>query len=214
MSDSRTVLAPYLDRLTASPDQVARDLDAYVALLRKWNAVQNLVSRETLNEVWTRHIGDSLQILRFLVPKDHIFVDLGSGGGLPALPLAIASRGLERRFELFEPVTKKAGFLKTVARELSLPVTVHAERAGPFDSRETADVITSRALAALPHLLGYALPFTGDSSRLLLHKGREYRAELDEAAALFDFDVVVHPSESGAGGVVLEIAYLRAKSIA
>jgi len=90
------------------------DLEHYAALLRKWNAVQNLVSRETLAEIWPRHIEDSLQLVPLLRPHDRQIIDLGSGGGLPAIPMAIASRETERRFTLVEPVAKKASFLRAV----------------------------------------------------------------------------------------------------
>jgi 16S rRNA (guanine527-N7)-methyltransferase len=193
---------------------VESDLDRYAALLRKWNAVQNLVSRETVGELWPRHIADSLQLMPLLRDSDQSLIDLGSGGGFPAIPLAIASHGLERRFTLVEPIAKKAAFLRTVARELALPVTVHALRAEQLDSRETFDVVTSRALAALPELLAMGGRLLAPSGRFLVHKGRNYRQELDAAAAHADFDVVIHPSESDPEGVILEISNLRAKSAA
>ena len=190
------------------------DLERFAALLRKWNAVQNLVSRETIDQLWPRHIDDSLQLMKFVRDTDRLVVDLGSGGGFPAIPMAIASRETERRFILVEPIAKKAAFLRTVARELDLPVTVLAQRAEEIDSRETADLVTSRALAALPALLGLCLPFSGPNTRLLLPKGRNYREELDAAAALHHFDMVVHPSQTDAEAVILEITNLRAKSAA
>ncbi len=190
------------------------DLERFAALLRKWNAVQNLVSRETVDELWPRHIDDSLQLMRYLRDSDRRVIDLGSGGGFPAIPLAIASRGRERRFTLVEPIAKKAAFLRTVARELDLPVTVETRRAEQIDSRETFDLVTSRALAFLPELMKLSLPFARASGHFLLHKGRNYRQELDAAAQHFHFDVLVHPSESDAEGVILEITNLRAKSAA
>jgi 16S rRNA (guanine527-N7)-methyltransferase len=190
------------------------DLEAYAALLRKWNAVQNLVSRETIDQLWPRHIDDSLQLMNLLRSTDLRVIDLGSGGGFPAIPLAIASRGTERRFTLVEPIAKKAAFLRTAARELRLPVTVETVRAQQIDSRETFDLVTSRALAALPDLLAIADRFLRPEGHMLLHKGQTYREELSRAAAHFDFDVVVHPSETDSTGVILEILNLRAKSAA
>jgi 16S rRNA (guanine527-N7)-methyltransferase len=190
------------------------DLERFATLLRKWNAVQNLVSRETVDELWPRHIDDSLQLMKFVRASDKRVLDLGSGGGFPAIPMAIASRETERRFTLVEPTAKKASFLRTVARELHLPVTVEARRAERIDSRETFDLITSRALATLPELLTLARPFAGPRGHLLLHKGRNHRQELDAAAQHFHFDVLVHPSESDPEGVILEISNLRAKSAA
>ena len=193
---------------------VQSDLEAYAALLKKWNAAQNLVSRETIGELWPRHIADSLQLMKFVRAEDLALIDLGSGGGFPAIPMAIASRETKRRFTLVEPNAKKASFLRTVARELKLPLQVEARRAEQIDSRETFDLITSRALSALPELLALCRPFARDETRLLLPKGRKYRQELEAAAALFDFDVIAHQSESDAEGVILELTNLRAKSAA
>ena len=190
------------------------DLERFAALLRKWNAVQNLVSRETVDELWPRHIGDSLQLMKFVRETDRQIIDLGSGGGFPAIPMAIASRETERRFTLVEPIAKKASFLRAVARDLQLPLAVEAKRAEQIDSRETFDLVTSRALAALPVLCGYAETLMARKGHALLLKGRNYRQELDAAAAKFHFDVVVHASESGAEGVILEITNLRVKSAA
>ena len=167
-----------------------------------------------MDQLWPRHINDSLQLLKFVRGSDLRVVDLGSGGGFPAIPLAIASRGTERRFTLVEPIAKKAAFLRAVGRELHLPITVEAKRAEQLDSRETFDLVTARALAPLPELLDYAHPLLSSGGRALLLKGRNYRRELDSAAASFHFDVYVHPSESDAEGVVLEITSLRAKSAA
>jgi 16S rRNA (guanine527-N7)-methyltransferase len=190
------------------------DLERYAALLRKWNAVQNLVSRETVGELWPRHIEDSLQLMKLVRPTDLRAVDFGSGGGFPAIPMAIASRGTSRQFTLVEPIAKKVSFLRAVARELDLPVTVLATRAEQLDSRETFDLITSRALAALTTLCAAALTVVKIDGHCLFPKGRNYRQELDAAAAKFHFDVVVHPSESDAEGVILELTNLRAKSAA
>ena len=191
---------------------VETDLDAFATLLRKWNAVQNLVSRETESDLRARHIEDSLQLVPLLHDSDRRVIDLGSGGGLPAIPLAIATREQGRRFLLLEPVQKKAAFLRTVIRELGLPAEVRAVRAEAVDSRETADLVTSRALADLPELLRLGGRFLVPKGHMLLHKGRNYRSEIDAASRLFAFDVLVHPSRTDPGGVVLEISNLRAKS--
>ncbi|UXN74409.1 class I SAM-dependent methyltransferase [Devosia sp. A8/3-2] len=110
----------YAPHFARAGDAVIADLESYAQLLRKWQAVQNLVSRETLNQIWTRHFADSLQILPLLREGDHNFMDLGSGGGFPALPLAVALKGGPQRFVLVEPNGRKASFLRTVAQELGL----------------------------------------------------------------------------------------------
>lgn len=214
MSDYSAIerYAPYFVRPLA---KVAVDLESYARLLQKWQAVQNLVSRETLDEVWSRHFADSLQVLPLLRDGDHAFLDLGSGGGLPALPLAIALKSPSHHFTLIEPNGRKVSFLRTVARELGLIVTVEGRRSDQVDSRETPkpDVITSRALAALPTLCGWMKPFFAPQSRAILHKGREHVEELAEAATHWDYDVVVTSSDTDRSGVLLTLSNLRAKSV-
>lgn len=190
------------------------DLERFAALLLKWNAAQNLVSRETIAELWPRHIEDSLRVLPLLRDMDQRILDLGSGGGFPAIPLAIADQERRRHYTLVEPIAKKAAFLRTAIRELGLNAEVLTMRAEQIDSRETFDCVTSRALAALDVLLGLAAPHLKPAGRLLLHKGRNYRQEFDAAAALYDFDVLVHTSGSGADGVILEMSNLRVKTAA
>jgi 16S rRNA (guanine527-N7)-methyltransferase len=202
----------YLSRPAA---EVRADLTRYESLLHRWQRVQNLVSRETLNDVWTRHFADSLQVLPLLTPTDHNFLDLGSGGGFPALPLAIASRGdSNRRFVLVEPNGRKASFLRTVARELELRVDVLAKRADEVDSRETStpNVVTSRALADLTQLCGWMAPFFGPGTRAILHKGREHVKELEDAATQWQFDVLSTQSETDSGGVLLTLRNLQSRT--
>lgn len=214
MNDA-TAVDRYASHFARPVDAVIADLEFYAQLLRKWQAVQNLVSRETLNQVWTRHFADSLQLLPLLREDDGSFMDLGSGGGFPALPLAIALKGGPQRFVLVEPNGRKASFLRTVARELSLAVTVLAQRSDEIDSRETPapDIITSRALAAMPLLCEWMEPFFVSKTRALLHKGREYVEELAESGAHWHHDVVMVPSSTDPGGVILEITNLRRISV-
>lgn len=207
-------IAPYAPHFTRPIGEVAADLESYAQLLKKWQGVQNLVSRETLNAIWSRHFADSLQVLPLLRDSDHTFLDLGSGGGFPALPLAIALKGPNHRFTLVEPTSRKVSFLRTVARELDLSVTVEGRRSDQIDSRETPvpDVITSRALAALPMLCGWMEPFFGANSRAILHKGREHVEEVSEAATQWGFDVLVTKSDTDESGVLLTLTNLRAKT--
>lgn len=214
-------LTPYSGGLVRPEEDVRRDLESFAALLRKWNAVQNLVSRETENALWSRHILDSLQILPRLLPTDERFLDVGSGGGLPALPLAIALKGGPAHVTMVEPIGKKVAFLRQVIRELGLNADVHAGRTDSFDSRETSatgvradfDVITSRALAALPMLLELIHPFFGPETRAILHKGRDHTVELAESRLAWDFDVVITRSATDEAGVLLEISNLRRKTM-
>ena len=199
-------IAPYAECCSRPIAEVAADLEQFHALLLKWQPAQNLVSRETLADFWTRHVADSLQLLPLIRATDRQFLDLGSGGGLPGIPLAIA---VYRQHVLVESNARKASFLRAVARDLALPVTILSQRIETIDSRETPDLITARALAPLPELLALIAPLSRPQTRAILHKGREYREELRAASAAYAFDVVEHRSRTDSGSVLLEIANLR-----
>jgi 16S rRNA (guanine527-N7)-methyltransferase len=208
-AEALAAVGPFAQFCSRPAADVAADLERFRELLTKWQPAQNLVSRETLASFWTRHVADSLQLLPLIRPSDQHFVDLGSGGGLPGIPLALA---LQRSHVLVESNSRKASFLRAVIRELALPATVDSERIEDFVSRETPDVITARALAPLPALLGLAAPLSGPTTRAIFHKGREYREELQQAAARWTFDVLQYQSAIAPDSVLLEIANLRPKS--
>jgi len=189
------------------PD-IATDLEAFAALLIKWNKTHNLVSRETVRELWPRHIADSLQLLELIEPADQTFLDLGSGGGFPAIPLAIA---LRRQHILVEPVGKKASFLKAVSRELGLDLRVETRRAEEVGDLPSVDVITSRALARLNDLFELAARFWGPNTRGLLHKGQDYSEELAESRTFWEFDVIVTQSRTDPRGAILTVSNLVRK---
>lgn len=206
-------LRPYEPWLHRPPEAVGADLESFCALLIKWQRVQNLVSRETLSDIWARHIVDSLQLLP-LLGDFRVLLDLGSGGGLPAIPLAIARLGSGERFILVEPNSRKASFLRTVARELQLPVQVESRRSDGLDpsTLPPVDVVTSRALAPLAELCRMAAPFFGPNTRAILHKGREHVDELSESRAVWHHDVVITKSVTDSDGALLELRNLRPKT--
>lgn len=210
-AEAERVAATYAPLCNRAISALADDLEAFAALLLKWNQAKNLVSRETSGALWTRHIGDSLQVLRLLTPTDTRILDLGSGGGFPALPLAIALKAQPIRVTMVEPVGGKASFLRAVVRELGLTADVLATRSDAIDAHEIGpfQVITSRALAPLPRLLGLALPFWSASTRGLFHKGRDHVEEIAEADAMWHYRVLKHVSETDPEGVILEITDLR-----
>lgn len=207
---SQSALAPILEFLPRSTAETIDDLRSFEALLVKWQQAKNLVSRETLTDFWSRHVADSLQLLPLIASVTTV-LDLGSGGGFPAIPLAIAGKGSARHFFLIESNHRKCAFLRQAARELRLNVDVFAERIEGAQGLELPmpDVITARALANLNRLFSYMAPLSGPNTRLLLHKGREYGEEVEQAAAHWQFDMVIHDSITDPEGVILEMSSLR-----
>jgi 16S rRNA (guanine527-N7)-methyltransferase len=179
-------------------------LDAYVDLLLQWQAKTNLVASSTLPNVWTRHISDSLQLLR-LAPSAKIWVDLGSGGGFPGVVLACALVGIEgAMIHLVERNAKKAAFLREALRITGAAGTVHLADIG--DSVDSflgpVDCVTARAVAPLHQLIGFAEPLVGKGAKALFLKGQDVEAELTEATKYWKITPRLHPSLTGRGWIV------------
>ena len=193
------------------PHGTLSDFTKWYGLLRKWNARINLVAPREIDQFWRRHAYDSWQLNTYLPAKWDRLIDLGSGGGFPGLSLGIfAKQRGAGQVHLVESVGKKTNFLKTVARELSLPVTVHTARVENLDPLK-ADVLTARAFAPLPRLFAYAHPHLTDGATLLLPKGETADKELESAAEGWRFDVESFKSETDDAAAILRITNLIPK---
>ena len=161
-------------RIELAPAQVDQLL-AYLALLAHWNTVHNLTAVRDPAQMVPRHLLDSLAVLPWV--QGDTLCDLGSGAGLPGIPLAIAAPS--RRTWLVESTGKKARFLELVARELGLAnVQVVAERAESARVPQRVATVTARALAALPQIVRYAGRWLAPGGRLLALKGPGHADEL------------------------------------
>lgn len=206
-----------LDSLTIVAGPVSRetfeDLRSFQDYFLKWNRSINLAAPSTLKDVWTRHILDSAQIFG-IRPDARRWLDLGSGGGFPGLIIAflLRDRG-EGAIHLVESNRKKAAFLQAASARYHLPTHVHADRAEHLVGQiNMPDVVSARALAPLSLLLKLAEPWLTAGAHGLFHKGRDYRAEIEETHDAWKFDLVEHRSRIDPDGVILEISNLRRTS--
>jgi len=137
-------------------------------------------------------------------------VDLGSGGGLPGLVVAILARDFlpEAKFTLVESDVRKSVFLRTVSRETSTPVDVRTDRIEMIEPL-VADVISARALAPLPKLLSFAHRHGHQNTVGLFPKGATYRSEVKSALENWAFSVDDIPSQTDSDAVILRIEGLR-----
>ncbi len=190
--------------------ETAERLATFVALLRKWQPVENLVSPKTLPEIWRRHVADSAELVR-LFPDSRTWLDLGSGAGFPGLVVALTGAP-GTHVHLVESNVRKCAFLRTVIRATDAPATVHEGRVEAVlrDWGVPVDRISARALAALPELLATAEPLMARGVPAAFHKGEDFRREVAEASQSFAFDLVEHRSRVGEG-VILEITNLGRK---
>lgn len=155
-------------------------LGRYVALLQKWNRTINLIGKSTEQDIWDRHITDSLQLLPLIPETTKTVADFGSGAGLPGIVLAIARPDLH--FTLIEQDQRKAAFLQEATAQLGLKnVRVLARDIALVNER--FDLITARALAALDELCAYAYPRLGENAICLFPKGKNFANEVEIARA-------------------------------
>lgn len=175
-------------------------LECFAELLRKWNRAANLVARNSLADLWRRHMLDSAQLFPLLpeppMGRSRIVVDLGSGAGFPGLVLAILGAG---EVHLVEADGKKIEFLREAARVTETTVILHhvrIEQLQPF----WADLVTARACASLPELIRYAAPFlqsrpAGESGAVgLFPRGRRWHEELTALGETWKMEVETIPS--------------------
>jgi 16S rRNA (guanine527-N7)-methyltransferase len=163
-------------------------LRGYAAALARWNPTINLVAPATLPEVWTRHIIDSAQLFPLAPASARHWADLGSGGGLPGIVVAILARGTGLRVTLVESDRRKAAFLRAQIVEHALDATVLTDRADALPPRG-ADVVSARALAPLERLLPMVARHLAPDGIALLPKGRGWATELERAAPAGVFHV-------------------------
>lgn len=188
-------------------------LEIFAEMFRKWSKAINLVAPSTKEDMWTRHIGDSLQIFK-LSPRPGVWVDLGSGGGFPGIITAIMLSEIgEGWVHLVESNQKKASFLRMALATTGARGSVHPIRIETApDVIPRADFVSARALADLDQLLSYSAPWLVDRpSTAFFHKGRDYQAEVDKAGSGWRFDLVKHESSIQADSVVLQISNLMRK---
>jgi 16S rRNA (guanine527-N7)-methyltransferase len=176
-------------------------LEAYAALLTQWSTRINLVGRDTLGDLWRRHMLDSAQLNRWVPNSAHNLTDLGSGAGFPGLVLAILG---VPSVELIEADSRKSAFLREAARITEANVTIRACRAQAVPPH-AADIVTARACAPLNRLLELAERFLSPDTLCLFSKGERFEQELTLARKAWTMNVSVEQSLSDRRGVIIRL---------
>ena len=177
-------------------------LEGFAALLAKWQRAINLVAPDSLPDLWRRHMLDSAVLLPLIPTGARTLVDLGSGGGFPGLVLAIMG---VPEVHLLESDTRKCAFLAEAGR-LFAPGRVRVHR-GRIEAAPpiAADVVTARAVAGLPDLLGYAARFLKPGGICLFLKGRRVEDELTLAGQTWTMAADRLPNPAESSGIILRI---------
>jgi 16S rRNA (guanine527-N7)-methyltransferase len=187
--------------------ETKQKLDDFVALLLAENEHQNLISRGSVADAWTRHIEDSLQLLDHAAANAH-WLDIGSGPGLPGIVLAITG---VKRITLVEPRRLRTNFLERCRTELALDnVTIVTGKAEQLDGK--FDVITARAVASLDRLFAIGEPLMSSKGQWVLPKGRSAEKELAEARATWQGDFRLVPSRTDPDAQILVAQGVRRRT--
>ena len=156
------------ERLRARYPAAAEGLDRYADLLAGDGVVRGLIGPREVGRLWTRHLANCA-VLEELVPAGATVADVGSGAGLPGLPLALVRPDL--RVVLVEPLLRRATFLGEAVEALGLADRVEVQRGWAEDAVLEVDVVTARAVAPLDRLAGWTLPLARVGGMLLALKG-------------------------------------------
>ncbi|MBM6833326.1 16S rRNA (guanine(527)-N(7))-methyltransferase RsmG [Megamonas hypermegale] len=170
--------------LNLTEDQISA-FNKYYELLYEWNKKINLTAITEPKDVAIKHMVDSLSCFKADLFKENIsLIDVGTGAGFPGLPLKIFYPSL--KLTLLDSLNKRVKFLQLVVDELGLKdvEVIHArseEAARNKKYREKFDLATARAVARLPIICEYCLPFVKDGGTFIALKGRQYEEEATQA---------------------------------
>ncbi len=194
----------FIKEMSPDPETLAR-LDAYAALLVRWQKRINLISSKTLEALWVRHFLDSAQLFRHIPTSAKTLADIGSGGGFPGLVLAIlTSQHGGPVVTLIESDGRKSIFLREANRICKAGAQVLNARA-EFADLILADVVTCRACAPLGRLLPLVHRCMRPDGMALLLKGANWRHELTAAEKDWTMQVTEIPSLTDSSGVILKL---------
>lgn len=179
-------------------------LEAFAAILEKWNARINLVSPRDMPHLWERHIEDSLRLVPFIKRGTRV-IDLGSGGGFPAIMIGIAC---DAEMVMVESDQRKCAFLREAARACGVKAQVIPKRIEQAEV-EPAAYVTARALASLSQLLEWSVPFLLPDGKALFLKGKNLPDELTEAERCWHMQHRILDNRAASGGAIIEISDIR-----
>lgn len=174
-------------------------LCVYIHRLFEYNQNFNLIGSQEKDNIWERHVFDSMQIYPY-VEKNKKICDIGSGAGFPGLVLGIL--GISN-MTLVESNSKKVKFLEDVSRETLINNRIICKRVENL--KGSFDVVMARALAPLEKLLTWSQDIFYDKTKFIFPKGKKYQEEIDEAHKKFVFDVRSYHSVTSEDGRILVI---------
>jgi 16S rRNA (guanine527-N7)-methyltransferase len=188
-------------------------LEAFAGMLELWTRRINLIAPLSSERMWRRHIVDSAQLLDYCPPAATSWTDLGSGGGLPALVVAIIARDYapDLRVTAVESDARKCAFMAEAARNAGVPLSIVNKRIEAAASTPS-DIVSARALAPLPKLLGLARPWLKPDGVAILPKGARHAQEIAQAQRDWRFHLETQRSRTDPDAAVILIRSLQRAS--
>jgi 16S rRNA (guanine527-N7)-methyltransferase len=204
-----------IDKVNSVSRETRQRLTDYHDVLVQWQSRINLIAPSTTDQIWQRHILDSVQFYRHLDNAKNI-VDIGSGAGFPGLVIAILlAESRTGTVRLIESNGKKCAFMNAVIRhtrlrETGLDVIVHNARIeDALPGIQSVDIITARALASLDDLLRLTQCHLDNGTQALFAKGLDHQTELETARQNWRFNCEKSDSLLQDGSVILKISELK-----
>ena len=190
-------------------ESILSSLDIYIELIKKWQKNINLVSKNSIDHLWNRHVIDSAQLYSLLpAPKKGLYIyDIGSGAGFPGMVLGIMGR---KDIILCESNKRKCEFLKEVSRITNTNISIANTRAQKLEGG-SALAITSRALASLDALLEISMPILREKGVCVFPKGRTWKEELTVAEKKFIINYNTVQSITSSDSKIIIITKVRKK---
>jgi len=196
------------------PRETYEDFEKFVVMLQKANEKVNIISKETASNeiIWDRHIIDSMQSIEFMNLNNNKITDIGSGGGMPGIVLAILIKSLKKsiKIDLYEKSHHKSSFLRKASRDLKLNTDVIQKNIFETQNLESGTII-ARAFKPLPVVLELVYKNFYSYKNLVLFMGKNGEKILEGALKVWNFDFEKKKSITSQDSFLLNIKNIKKK---
>ena len=209
----QTIKIDTFSRYTQVSRETISSLKKYEKTLIFANKSLNLVGKSTINEIWTRHFLDSVQVIDFIDKNDKSLIDLGSGAGFPGMVLAIIAkyRKMSLKIKLIEKSSKKSKFLRSVIQNLNLNAEVVNKNIVEEPIKFIDDVFVARAFKPLKIILELMHNKAKNLKKAFIFLGKTGKDELLQASKNWDIKYKQRMSVTNSDSLILEIRELNKK---
>ena len=209
----KTIQIATFTRITRVSRETITSLKKYEDILTKANKSQNLIGNSTINDIWTRHFLDSVQVIDFIDKNDKTLIDIGSGAGFPGLVLAITSkdRKIPLKIKLIEKSSKKTKFLKKLIDELQLDAEVINKNIFEYPKKLSEDVFVARAFKPLKIIMPLIHNKAENWKKIFIFLGKTGKNELLQASKSWHIEYKQRVSVTSSDSIVIEINKLKKK---